>query len=448
MSKNLGASVTTLWRLSLRLLRAPFSLLLMLRAPFSLLLTLGFRAMVGLRRVLVICLQRKVDRDISSTPNLANLAANNGKKLKVAIIRFDGVGDIALTFPLIDALQKHHDVGEVAFFIPERILGAIKNFISVPIIAVKPFTIHYPRVTWLALHRIFIYSFAGPLLAFFQGMLYSKKLGKFDLVLLPRWDHDLDLNTRYFARGLGRLTYGHDPRLIENQSREGFEFKVLDFLCDSPRRDAHELDHLRDFAELLGISISKRGFLGANMMNKSSKKSKCFLQISAALPKREWSISNWQQLIGVLLENYPDWVFEVNTSSNEAFREIVMGLSPAEKYRINKVDTKNPGELFVQLSQTILYVGSDTGPLHLAESLGVPSVVISCHPSNGKADHVNSPNRFGNSSDTGVWVSPANGLPGCENGCTSEIAHCINQVSTSQVLGGVNEIVERLGIGA
>lgn len=438
MSKNLGTSVITLWRLALRLLRAPFSLLL----------ALGFRALVSLRRVLVICLQRKVDRGITSTPNLVNLAVKNGKKLRIAIIRFDGVGDIALTFPLVDALQNNHDVSEVTFFIPERIAGAIKNFVTVPTIPVKPFTIHYPRVTWLALHRIFIYSFIGPLFAFFQGTLYSKKLGKFDLVLLPRWDHDLDLNTRYFARGLGRLTYGHDPRLIENQTREGFEYKLLDFLCESPRRDAHELDHLQDFAELLGIKISKRGFLGANINNNGSKKSKCFLQISAALPKREWSISNWQQLIGALLERYPDLVFVVNTSSIEAFREIVMELSPAEKSRINKVDTTNPGELFAQLSQTILYVGSDTGPLHLAESLGVPSVVISCHPANGRADHVNSPNRFGNSPEKGVWVSPATGLPGCENGCTSSVAHCINQISTSQVLGGVNEIIERLEISA
>lgn len=412
----------------------------LLRAPFSLLLAVGFRALVGLRRVLVICLQRKVDRGITSTPNLANLAVKKGRKLKVAIIRFDGVGDIALTFPLVDALQKNHDVSEVAFFIPERILGAIKNFITVPIIAVRPFTIHYPRVTWLALHRIFIYSFAGPLFAFFQGMLYSKKLGKFDLVLLPRWDHDLDLNTRYFARGLGRLTYGHDPRLIENQSREGFEYKVLDFLCDSPRRDAHELDHLRDFAELLGINISKPGFSGANIIEKGSKKSKCFLQISAALPKREWSISNWQKLIGVLLESYPDWVFEVNVSSTEDFREIVMGLAPAEKFRINKVDTTNPGELFAQLSQTMLYVGSDTGPMHLAESLDIPTIVISCHPKSGRNDFVNSPYRFGNSKTRGRWLSPEIGLDKCRDGCISEESHCISQVTPSVVFESVKEI--------
>lgn len=433
MSKNLDTSVIALWRLALRLLRAPFSLLL----------ALGFRALVGLRRVLVIYLQRKVDRGITSTPNLANLAVKNGKKLKVAIIRFDGVGDIALTFPLVDALQKNHDVSEVAFFIPERILGAIKNFITVPIIPVKPFTIHYPRVTWLALHRIFTYSFIGPLFAFFQGMLYSKKLGKFDLVLLPRWDHDLDLNTRYFARGLGLLTYGHDPRLIDNQSREGFEYKLLDFLCKSPRRDAHELDHLQDFAELLGINISKRGFLGAKIMDVGLKKSKCFIQISAALPKREWSISNWQQLIGVLLERYPDWGFEVNASSIEAFREIVMGLSPAEKSRIKKVDTTNPGELFAQLSQTILYVGSDTGPMHLAESLEIPTIVISCHPKSGRNDHVNSPHRFGNSKTRGKWLSPDVGLDNCRDGCISEESHCIGQVTPCMVTQAVKEIIEK-----
>lgn len=425
--------VFTLWKLALRLLRAPFSLFL----------ALGFRFLVGLRRVIALSLKSNVDRAITRTPDLTNLAIERGKKLRVAIIRFDGVGDIALTFPLVDALQKNQNVIEVAFFIPQRVFGAIKNFISVPIIAVKPFTIHYPRVTRLALHRLFIYSFMGPLFSFVQGRRYSRKMGRFDLVLLPRWDHDLDLNTRYFARGLGGLTYGHDPRLIENQSREGFEYRLLDFVCESPQRDAHELDHLQDFAGRLGIKISKSGYLGANLVEKSPRKSKCFLQVNAALQKREWSISNWKELLRVLLDSYPEWLFEVNVSATETFNEIVLGLDPAEKNRVQKVDSTKAGELFAQLSNTLLYVGSDTGPMHLAEYLEIPTIVISCHPKSGRNDHVNSPHRFGNSKTRGKWLSPDVGLDNCRDGCISEESHCIGQVTPCMVTQAVKEIIEK-----
>lgn len=99
------------------------------------------------------------------------------------------------------------------------------------------------------------------------------------------------------------------------------------------------------------------------------------------------------------------------------------------------------------LSRCDLYVGNDSGPMHMAAAVGVPAVEISCHPVTGAPFNERSPNRFG---PWGVpsWIArPATGLDECDEFCRrGELgeAHCILAVTTEQVYEAVLQASEWL----
>ena len=96
-----------------------------------------------------------------------------------------------------------------------------------------------------------------------------------------------------------------------------------------------------------------------------------------------------------------------------------------------------------------MYVGNDTGPMHMASALGVPVIEISCHPANGLPAHERSPLRFGPWNVLAWIAQPAAGIDDCRDYCVlGELgeAHCILAVSVDQVKVLVREAAERCGL--
>jgi ADP-heptose:LPS heptosyltransferase len=93
------------------------------------------------------------------------------------------------------------------------------------------------------------------------------------------------------------------------------------------------------------------------------------------------------------------------------------------------------------IATSALYVGMDTGPMHLAAASGVPVVEISCHPLSGAFDHANSPSRFGPYATRSRVLQPALPIAPCDSGCMLlNESHCIAQVSVADVIAAALEL--------
>jgi heptosyltransferase-2 len=100
---------------------------------------------------------------------------------------------------------------------------------------------------------------------------------------------------------------------------------------------------------------------------------------------------------------------------------------------INSVGRTTLREVCALLKHCQLYIGNDTGAMHLAAAAGVPVVEISCHPLNGSHFHANSPRRFGPWGVDFTVLQPEKAIEPCSDGCTAFQAHCIQTVTVADV---------------
>jgi heptosyltransferase-2 len=91
------------------------------------------------------------------------------------------------------------------------------------------------------------------------------------------------------------------------------------------------------------------------------------------------------------------------------------------------------------LSRCALFVGNNSGPIHIAAAVGLPVVEICCHPANGAVGHENDPARFGALALKKVVVRPKAFVGKCKNGCMEKVPHCIATISVDEVAARVTE---------
>jgi heptosyltransferase-2 len=88
-----------------------------------------------------------------------------------------------------------------------------------------------------------------------------------------------------------------------------------------------------------------------------------------------------------------------------------------------------------------LYIGHDTGAMHLAAAVGVPVVEISCHPLIGSPYSWNAPQRFGPWGVPCRILQPPKPLPPCHNECNADKPHCILQIEPDAVIAAAEELL-------
>jgi ADP-heptose:LPS heptosyltransferase len=84
-----------------------------------------------------------------------------------------------------------------------------------------------------------------------------------------------------------------------------------------------------------------------------------------------------------------------------------------------------------------VFLGNDSGPMHMAAALQVPCVIISCHPSDGDPNGHNSPVRFGPVGDKHTVLCPSSAQWPCSRECRATSPHCICNVNEQDVTEAV-----------
>ena len=163
--------------------------------------------------------------------------------------------------------------------------------------------------------------------------------------------------------------------------RFGIQKKYRRFLLThtvrmQPYPDEHQVEFWYCFLKHFGLKVplSKKSFFEPKKFTTVTAFG-CFVG-SANTPAKRWPTEHWRQLIGKLLQTFPNAkCVLLGSSSDRPLCETVTKSLPTERIQISAGKTAM-AELETQLRTLDFVISADSGGLHFANFLGLPTVAL------------------------------------------------------------------------
>ena len=368
--------------------------------------------------------QRRMPK-ISATSTASVLSAQLARDSRILVARLDSLGDCILSSGFFAGLRQ--------LFPSAHLTGAFSQS-TAPLFAHCPL---FDRVLPVP---------PGPVAAW-RALLDPP----YDVAICPRWDVDY-WSTRQLAllsQAPVRIGFDRGPYHYDEPD-DGWPGAYFTDLVRT-RSDRHEVLKGEDLLHFLGVTgpvPNPRIWLpdaakewAAGFAREHGLERFAVLAVSARRQHRVWPV-----------DNFPPVIDAVRKATDLRF--VVVGADDAaaagawlQRMRPEAVVCATGGVPVLSsaalIARSDLYIGMDTGPMHMAAASGVPVVEISCHPLSGRADQANSPSRFGPYATRNRVLRPFRPLASCVDGCTvAHKPHCITQVRVSQVVDAALSLLE------
>ena len=358
---------------------------------------------------------------------------------RILVLRLDGIGDVVLTSPLLRELKQNHPTASITLVVDPRVHNLVELCPHVE--EVLTFDWRGSRI-WGSFQRQT------------RALLLAKKAlwkRRFDVAILPRWDDDT-FHAHHLAylsgarRRVGNVRPAAGARKPMSLRRGLLTERIRD---SSPKHEVERnLDVLRSMnktirSDALELWLDESDdATGARLLGGGRRSpSHLFfaLGIGAGAPKREWPIEHFVQLGEWLIQEMECNLVVVGSKHDGAracFLEDRLG--PQVIHAAGKLTLRQTGAL---LRLCDLFIGNDSGPMHIAAAGHVPVVEISCHPRLGPPLGPHSPVRFGPWRVPSVVVQPERPESPCLEECLATQPHCILGVAPADVQASVEQLL-------
>lgn len=365
----------------------------------------------------------------------------NGVK-RILIVRLDEIGDLVLLSPFLRELRNNESTGQITLIVKPEVYNLVELCPYVDEVLTYQWgdvgKYRYLELHWRALKLAYRY-------------LWQRRL---DLAIAPRWDVDYyhALFLTYFSGASKRVGYSELVTDLKKRKNKGFDKLLTDVVCD--KDTMHEVKRNLKLIEYMGgrvqenyleiwISKSDEQFADDELRRQKVGPTETLVAFGPGgrAPKRRWPICNFVQLGSRLIKQDGIRIVVVGGRGEESLgHELSQALG---EFVIDFTGRTTLRQAAAILKQCALFVGNDTGVMHLAAASGVAVVEISCHPLKGSPYHANSAERFGPWGVPHRVVQPENAVAPCTEACEAEAPHCILGVSVDSVVGCVNELINK-----
>jgi len=402
------------------ILRRAMSLII---SPYTLLLGGTLFRILGMRRK-----KRKID--LSEVKH-------------VLIIRTDGIGDVVLTMPFLRELRQNLTDAWITCVVTPSVYNLMK---ACPYVnEVLTFDNHV-----LGKFKQVILCFRAIKLAW--GHLWHRH---FDLAIIPRWDIDGYSASlcAYLSAASWRVAYSENVNRNKKRYNRGYD-KLFTDIIDN-RSAKHEVLHNLEIIKFLKGTIKDdrlelwfkdedEDFVDKLLRANDVHHDELIIAfgIGAGTDYRKWPLENFVELGIWLKKEYKLRIVIIGGEKDELW-----GMELCEQLGdiiINAAGKTTLRQTVALLKQCRLFVGNDSGPMHLAAGVGMPVIEISCHPLNGSLLHPNSPKRFGPWRVPSYILQPEHPMSPCIDSCTVNHAHCIWKITTQEVKQAFKKIMNRM----
>ncbi|XME04331.1 glycosyltransferase family 9 protein [Lachnospiraceae bacterium C1.1] len=361
--------------------------------------------------------------------------SNEKGRDSILVIKLDGIGDVVLCTPFLKLLRKHFPDSEISMIVSPSVYKLMNDcpYIDCLYVFDSSDYVKYP-----------LHEKADRI------KRYVESLGRlYELAIIPRMDVDYYGASliAYFSGASERVTYSEcatKQKEMENQGYDRLFSKVI--VPDGVR---HESLRNISILEALGVRLTEdeKKTHCEVWENDSSNKAICAMVpfvnrsgkhvvfgMSAADKKREWPWNNFLRLAYMILSEYPnvDVILCGKLSNNDEIEQCINDNGTNTRI-FNMINRTSIPDIVSIMKKTDVYIGNDTGMMHIAAACDNRIIELSCHPKVGDANSENSPKRFGAWMTENIILSPIEGLDGCNEKCIEKHAHCIKQITVEDV---------------
>jgi heptosyltransferase-2 len=351
---------------------------------------------------------------------------------RVLVIRLDGIGDVVLNTPLLRELRLLFPQAKLTLVVLQGCLSLMETCPYVD--RVLGYTAKTPR-------------FGKRLWRVVRHLLYARRhfwAGDFDLAIVPRFDTDDDdvAYLAYFSRAKWRLAYAESATPRKRQLDRGKDALFTHILDSSGTK--HEVERNLDVVRFLGARApgselelwatqedyaSVRRLLGAG--GRRLEDLLIAVVPGAGQARKVWPWRRFSDVCSWLIDTYAAQIVLIGGEGDRDTAKQIVSQVGAEI--LDVTGALSLREVFALLQQCQLFIGNDTGSMHMAAAAGVPIIGVNGHALSAKVDHELSPLRFGPWRARSRIVRPSRSTPPCDAGCLAHAPHCILAVSVEDV---------------
>jgi heptosyltransferase-2 len=348
------------------------------------------------------------------------------------LVRLDDIGDVVLTTPLLRELRRNLAEAWITLIVKPAIYNLVE---------LCPYIDEVLTYDWDTKGKFRQLRRHVRALKLAAKHLWQRR---FELAILPRWDADIYNGAflTYFSGASWRV--GYSENTVENKSRVNNGFDSLFTTVLSGNGSKHEVLRNLDLIHSLGGVVKEDRlevwtgkdddeFAEQVLKYHHVSRDKLLIALGAGVrePKRRWPLRNYIEVASWLQVEYGARIMMLGGKD-----DIPLG-EELQKYFgdifVNMVGKTTLRQMAALLKRCDLFVGNDSGPMHIAAAGGKTVIEISCHPLNGSTHHRNSPKRFGPWGSTHHILQPETARRPCSDSCTEREPHCILGISVEKV---------------
>ena len=318
---------------------------------------------------------------------------------RILIIRLDGIGDMVLSTPFFRELRRK---------CPASRISLITSKESYNLFECCPYLDEVIPIDWKG--ELMNSSELVNQLENAQKIMERTFQGvAFDVAIVPRYDTDY-YGASYLALFSGapyRVAFSEN--INEDKKRKNKDYDLIFSHIVSTAGVFHEVERTLQILHAIGLEISDdslelwadendyriiNGLLKFNYT--STTKKVIAIGLSAGIEGRIWPYDRYLSLIKEMISIYQDnCVFVLLGGDNELCQAKCIEDELGENVIINLCGKVSLRQVFVTLKYAKLFIGHDTGLMHIASAAKCAVVEICATPPNAPKNHPSSILRFG-----------------------------------------------------
>ena len=335
---------------------------------------------------------------------------------RIVVIKLDHLGDVILSIPALANLRAHFPGAHIAIVV---------NPSSGPIARIIP---HVDEIICYDA-RFFDRSGSGKRLNLKDGIRFAREMRRreFDLIvdlrgsfaplgfaLTARSGYRIDRGTYLVHRKTGRISpiSRHEAEInLDMLARAGVPRGTIEMSLKLEETDLDSADSLLNSGNLRSPVI--------------------VIHPGAPASLKRWSAEKYAQLAGELLREYNAGIVLVGRKEE---RQITSSIASAIDHRVTDLSGGTTlGQLCAILQKADLFIGNDSGPMHIASACGT-KVIGLFGPT--------SPQLFGPYGDNCAALRMESDCPPCmQEECKTPDYRCVDSISVDNVMEIVRQML-------